>query len=273
MALVRNRLFPAALALLGTVVLAACSALVGASPNASAPASASPTLAPSASWPSASSSPATPTPSPSPSGQPGAAQVATPAQAAALVLASNPRFANVHSLTPGLIGASAWYEASLSMDGNYSVAVTLGSGDCQAGCINQHTWHYSVTPDGTVSLISDEGDAVDYQPPAPTSGMASVRVTVQAGPVCPVEQNPPASACAPRKIAQAQIVVHSPDGSVVAQATTDENGTATLQLTGGAYWIEAKPVQGLMTTPPAQAFSVVGGYSTSVVFDFDTGIR
>ena len=200
-------------------------------------------------------------------------QVTSPAQAAALVLASNPRFANVSSLTPGLIGASAWYDASLSMDGNYSVAVTLGSGDCQAGCINQHTWHYSVTPAGSVSLVNDAGDEVDYQPPAPTSGPASVRATLQAGPTCPVEQNPPVSGCAPRAVVGAQLIVHSPDGAVVAQTTTNDSGHATVELQGGAYWVEAMPVPGLMITPPAQAFSVAGGHSASVVFDYDTGIR
>jgi hypothetical protein len=212
-------------------------------------------------------------PSSSPSGQPGPTQVANPAQAAALVLASNPRFAAVTSLTPGLIGASAWYEASLSLNGDFSVTVTLGSGDCQSGCINQHTWSYAVTPGGSVSLVADQGDAVDYQPPAPTSGAASVRFTVGAGPTCPVQRYPSDSACAQLQVLDAQLIVHSPDGGVVAQATTDATGTATLALPGGAYWVEAMPVDGLMGTPPAQAFSVVGGHSASVVFGFDTGIR
>jgi len=212
-------------------------------------------------------------PSPSPSSQPGPTQVANPAQAAALVLASNPRFAAVSSLTPGLIGASAWYQASLNMNGNYAVTVTLGSGDCQSGCIDQHTWNYTVTPNGSVSLVADQGDAVDYQPPAPTSGPASVRFTVDAGPTCPVQRYPSDSACALLQVLDAQLVVHSPDGGVVARATTDATGTATLALPGGAYWVEVAPLQGLMGTPPAQAFSVVGGHSASVVFGFDTGIR
>lgn len=189
------------------------------------------------------------------------------------MLASDPRFAAVSSATPGLIGASAWYEASLNMNGDYSVTVTLGSGDCQSGCINQHTWTYAVTLSGSLSLVTDKGDTVDYQPPAATAGPASVRFTVGAGPTCPVQRYPSDPACAQLQVLDAQLVVHSPDGSVVAHATTDATGTATLALPGGAYWVEVAPVQGLMGTPPAQAFSVVGGQSTSVVFGFDTGIR
>ena len=189
------------------------------------------------------------------------------------MLASDPRFAQVTSLTPGLIGASAWYEVSLTLDGAFSVAVTLGSGDCQAGCINQHTWHYTVSRDGSVALVSDEGSEVDYSPPAPTDGPATVVITAQAGPTCPVERNPPDSACAPRAVSGAQIVVHATNGDVVAQATTNADGSATVQLPGGAYWVEALPVNGLMGTAPAYAFAVVGGRTTHVLFDYDTGIR
>jgi hypothetical protein len=274
MAFVHNRLLATGLAALGTMLLVGCSALLGASPGATVSPSATATTTPSASAsPAPRPSPATPTPSALPSGQAGPTQVANPAQAAALVLASDPRFAAVSSLAPGLIGASAWYEASLGMDGTYSVTVTLGSGDCQSGCIDQHTWTFAVTPSGSVSLVADEGDAVDYQPPAPTSGPASVRFTVGAGPTCPVQRYPSDPACAQLQVLDAQLVVHSPDGGIVARATTDATGTATLALSGGAYWVEAMPVQGLMGTPPAQAFSVVSGHSVSVVFGFDTGIR
>ena len=44
--------------------------------------------------------------------------------------------------------------------GTWQVVYTVGWGDCQAGCIDQHTWTYQVTPDGTVTLISEEGSPV-----------------------------------------------------------------------------------------------------------------
>jgi hypothetical protein len=277
MTLVRNRLLAATLAVLGIFVVVACSALPGNSPAASAADSSSPTpptaTPPMGGSPSASPSFSAVPPSVWPSPPVGSIELADPARAVALVLASDPRFAQVSPLTPGLVGASAWYEVSPAKDGQFSVSVTLGSGDCQAGCINQHTWHYTVSADGQVTLVGDEGDAVEYSPPAPAAGPATLTISALAGPTCPVEQNPPASACAPRPVADAQLVVHAVDGQVVARTTTDASGSATVQLPGGVYWVEALPATGVMGTPSAMAFSVVGGQSTHLTFSYDTGIR
>ncbi len=198
--------------------------------------------------------------------------VASAAQAAALVLSGDPRFAQVSALVSGLVGASAWYEVAQTVDG-FSVTVTLGSGDCQAGCINQHNWHYSVSLDGKVTLTGQDGDAVEYSPPAPAAGPATLLLTAQAGPTCPVERNPPDPSCAPRAVAGAAIVIYSPAGDVIAQGQTDANGQLSLQLPGGAYWVATAAVEGLMGTPDAQAFSVVAGNSAHVLFEYDTGIR
>src|SRR6185369_2254469 len=79
---------------------------------------------------------------------PAAPTVASVEDAAALVVASDPRFEDAVALDPQMIGLSKWWEASANDDGSYAVKVTIGWGDCQAGCIDRHTWSYRVGPDG-----------------------------------------------------------------------------------------------------------------------------
>ena len=71
----------------------------------------------------------------------------TQAEAVAQVLAQDPRFAGIGPLDPDLIGQSAWYEVSPATVG-WRVTVTMGWGDCQAGCISRHTWVYDVDGPG-----------------------------------------------------------------------------------------------------------------------------
>ena len=68
------------------------------------------------------------------------------------MFASDPRWAAMVPLRSDLIGASMWYEAIISRDGGFAVNITAGSGDCMAGCINQHTWHYTSMPRGPSTL-------------------------------------------------------------------------------------------------------------------------
>ena len=85
--------------------------------------------------------------------------ITTPEQAWAAVMATDPRFANIMPKDPDLIGQSAWYEVMpASGVGAFIVSVNVGWGDCPAGCIDQHTWQFSVAPDGTVTLQSEAGD-------------------------------------------------------------------------------------------------------------------
>ena len=98
--------------------------------------------------------------------------VTTPEEAWAAVAATDPRYAAIGPLDPDLIGQSAWYEVMpASGVGAYIVTVTVGWGDCPAGCIERHTWQYAVAPDGTVSLQSEDGGAVP--PEAWPSGRGS----------------------------------------------------------------------------------------------------
>jgi hypothetical protein len=214
---------------------------------------------------------ATPAP-PSPTASPGATAVTSPAQAAALVFASDPRWAGMVPLRPDLIGASMWYEAFEAADG-FTVTITAGAGDCQSGCIERHNWHYHVDYDGTVTLASEDGDDVEVEPVGAQDGPALVTVQLTAGPVCPVAQDPPDPNCDDRSVANADVVIYDPSGAEVGRGTSDGAGIATFELSAGAYYAEAQPVEGLMGTPEAQAFSVVGSGRADLLMGYDTGIR
>jgi hypothetical protein len=109
---------------------------------------------------------AAPTPSARPPPTPVTAEVAAPGDAAALVIAANPIFAGAMPENPDTIGASKWWVATPLAEGGYEIVITVGWGDCMAGCIERHTWTYEVSPDGAVELISDEGDPVPSDLPA-----------------------------------------------------------------------------------------------------------
>ncbi|HYN47449.1 MAG TPA: hypothetical protein VER83_01205, partial [Candidatus Nanopelagicales bacterium] len=95
-------------------------------------------------------------PSTLPSATPGGARV-TQAEAVARVLVQDPRFAGIGPLDPNLMGQSAWYEVAPALVG-WRVTVTIGWGDCQAGCISRHAWVYDVDASGAVTLVEERGD-------------------------------------------------------------------------------------------------------------------
>ncbi len=92
-----------------------------------------------------------------------AAPVLSPEDAAARAIATDKRFAGTAELNQGVIGASKWWRATPLADGAYSIVITLGYGDCPAGCISRHNWTFTVTADGSVTKVGESGD------PLPTS--------------------------------------------------------------------------------------------------------
>ncbi|MBA3877028.1 MAG: hypothetical protein C0498_08855 [Anaerolinea sp.] len=101
-----------------------------------------------------SPTPAAPSPTPTPVG----AAVESPEDAAALVIAADPRFAGMSRRSPDVIGASGWWEAEPLDGGGYRIKMTIGWGDCPAGCINRHTWTFDVSAGGEVRLVEEAGD-------------------------------------------------------------------------------------------------------------------
>jgi hypothetical protein len=172
----------------------------------------------------------------------------------------------------GVAGQSSWYVASEATSG-YTVAVTIGSGDCLAGCINQHTWNYSVSATGKISLDSEQGDDIEVTVDPGTSDPANVTVRLVAGPVCPVEKDPPDPSCAPRPVPGAEIVLRDPSGAEVARASADSSGVASFSVPAGAYYVESAAAVGMMRQSQDIAFSVPGGRSVTVTMSYDTGIR
>ena len=267
-----------AITALGLVLAAAvlgCNAVpVGDKPTAGPSASPSPLSTPLAATPSpAASAPSLPTSSPASTSTPFAVgQVTSAAQAAALVFASDPKFGSLSPSDPRAVGQSASYEAYDTGNG-YSVAITMGSGDCPSSCINTHTWNYSVAAEGKITLVSEQGDPVEISIDHGTSDPATVTLRLVAGPVCAVERNPPDPSCAPRPVPNVEIIIRDPSGAEVTRGTAGDDGTLTVSLPGGAYYAEPDAAPGVMGQAQPEAFSVPGGRSVTVTMEYDTGIR
>jgi hypothetical protein len=115
--------------------------------------------------PGASMAP-TPLPSARPTPTPITVPIVTAEEAAAQVIATNPLFAGAVELTADIIGASKWWTATALAGGGYTIELTVGWGDCPAGCINRHVWKFEVQPDGTTKLVDESGDPVEANLPA-----------------------------------------------------------------------------------------------------------
>jgi hypothetical protein len=211
---------------------------------------------------------ASPTPVPVP--------VTTPEEAVARVILAEKRLTGIAPRNPDAIGQAAWYEvAPASGVGAFVVTVRIGWGDCQAGCIDEHVWHYAVAPDGAVSIVSEEGGGVpDEAWPSPLGGgQTGVGGVVTAGPVCPVEKNPPDPDCAPRPVDGAILVFRDGSGMEIARTTTAADGTFFADLPQGFYVVVAQPAKGLLGTPGPQAITVTDGAAVRLALSYDTGIR
>jgi len=193
-------------------------------------------------------------------------QISSPEEAATAVLARDPRFTGLRHRDPDLIGQGSWWEAAESGPG-YEVTVRIGWGDCEAGCIGQHTWVYEVARSGTVRLTSEQGDTL------PSDTSSAVSGNVVAGPVCPVEQVSPDVGCAPRPVGGATMTIRDSAGKDLAVIVSDANGAFALTLPPGDYALVADPVEGLMGTPPPLTFTVLAGSPLALTVEYDTGIR
>jgi hypothetical protein len=223
--------------------------------------------------PTAGATAGTPAPAPSLAPSPLAkpSPVRSAAEAAARVIVSDPRFAGVGPLSPDLIGASAWYEVAQTADG-FHVGITMGWGDCMAGCISRHIWEYDVSTDGTITGPAESGDPWLGGPPPAPGGEGKLEVTLTAGPTCPVER-PGDPDCAPRPVVNAAVSIRDPFGVEVARLTTDGQGMVGATLPSGTYVVEALAVPGFMGTAEPVAVSITAAGTAAVTLMFDTGIR
>ncbi len=229
--------------------------------------------------PAASGSPVT---SPAPSGSAGGASPApilTAEDAAAAVAATNPLFAGITGKDQGLIGQANWWEArpldAAKPPVAWMVTYRIGWGDCQAGCINEHTWTYRVDADGTVTLLSESGSPLSsdvLSERAAAAAWSGVAGRVGAGPTCPVER-PGDPSCAPRPVVGAVLSITGAGGVEVARLTADAGGLFRAELQPGDYTLVPQPVEGLLGTAQPVPFTVAQGSPTFLEIDYDTGIR
>jgi hypothetical protein len=110
---------------------------------------------------------------------------------------------------------------------------------------------------------------------SPAGGPPSVTGTVTAGPVCPVEQNPPDPGCAPRPVEGAVIVATNASGQEVGRTTSAADGSYRL-IVGetGLVLISASHVDGLAGDPaPVSVLLDAPSEVEHLDFEYDTGIR
>ena len=253
----------AGLLVIVVLAFAACTG-AGASPASPGPAGS----------PGASSAPAAST-APSASANASGGPVTSAEAAFAAVQARSPWFDGVKPKDPNLIGQASWWQAAPAAGGAWTVTVSVGWGDCQAGCIDHHVWAWQVASDGTPTLQSESGSALPADQRAAlagTSGASGIGGEVTAGPTCPVER-PGDSACAERPVKGAVLVVTDAGGREVARFTTDGSGLFRIDLAPGTYTLAAQPVTGLLGTPAQQHVTVAADRLTEVTIGYDTGIR
>lgn len=120
------------------------------------------------------------------------------------------------------------------------------------------------------------GLLVACQAPAsePTVTATGIEVSgvARAGPVCPVERQPPDPGCADRPVAGAILVV-TENGGEVARTTSAPDGTFHLRLAPGEYQLVPQAVKGLMGTAAPIALTIRGEPLAPLVVAYDTGIR
>ena len=110
----------------------------------------------------------------------------------------------------------------------------------------------------------------------PTPGpvaTARIEVTALAGPVCPVETDPPSPECAPRPVDAATIVVVDSEGAEAGRGSTGPDGFVMIDAPPGEFTVVPGSVEGLLGTAAAVAVKVVKGQTLQVVVDYDTGVR
>jgi len=210
----------------------------------------------------------------------GGGPVTTGEEAVARVVALEPRLGGITKRDPELIGQANWYEiAPASGVGAFLVTVRVGWGDCQAGCIGEHTWVYAVMPDGSVALQSEGGGTVPGDAwPSPGAGGGGdtgtgIRITATSGPTCPVETVPPDPACAARPVPGITVVIQSSTNDFGTKAELDATGSVFVETPPGIYLVTAADAAGFMSMPELQKVEVVAGQVASVTLSFDTGIR
>ena len=92
-----------------------------------------------------------------------------------------------------------------------------------------------------VLLTACGGPADPSEAPAAT---ARLEITALAGPVCPIETDPPSPECEPRPVNTAVIVVTDSERAEVARGTTGSDGRVIIDVTPGELTVVPQSVEG-----------------------------
>lgn len=201
----------------------------------------------------------TPTPEPSPTPEPTPEGSSSEAEAAALVLASDERFAGIGprdlQASPG--GGSHYTVAE--EDHGWTVSIELGWGDCPAGCIYSQTQIFSVGRDGAIQLVEQSGDSLDagagYQPPA-AAGEASISVWLQGG-SCTFEVARQDAGCLQTPVPHVTVILRDESGEPLDEEESSLGGRVEFtDLAAGVYIVEPGERAGLIAPEAAAVFAV-----------------
>lgn len=102
---------------------------------------------------------------------------------------------------------------------------------------------------------------------------ARLEITALAGPVCPVDTDPPSPECAPQPVDAATILVTDANGTELARGTTGSDGMVDIDVIPGELAVIPQPVEGLLGTAPMINVAITAGQTLQVTADYDTGIR
>lgn len=137
-----------------------------------------------------------------------------------------------------------------------------GAGTNTAGAVNGTAAPSPTCPAGQTGHLC-------ASPPHSTGTLSG---TVVAGPTCPVE--PAEQPCPPRPVPDRLVLIETPDGTVVARATTDQQGRFVLTLPPGTYTLLVPPDGNPFPIQrTSQQVTLVAGQTAQVTVELDTGIR
>lgn len=108
---------------------------------------------------------------------------------------------------------------------------------------------------------------------APVDTTATIIGRLVAGPVCPVETDPPDPACVPHPVADAGVVAMDVDGNEY-RALSGVDGSFRLAVPAGKVVVTFSEVEGLMGVPEAVTVTLAHMETVDLgEIGYDTGIR
>jgi hypothetical protein len=108
---------------------------------------------------------------------------------------------------------------------------------------------------------------------APSTTSATITGHLVAGPVCPVETDPPDPACAPRPVPNAEVIAVSSDG-IEYRTTSDFDGVFRLSVPAGELNLTFSEVEGMLAVPEPITVTVADQETIDLgEILYDTGIR